>query len=216
MSYGRGGNRVTGGVRKADILMGPLPSKRSHVSEAPIPARQDKDLRRVLAGETLVGILFDAGVFPYVIWLVNLTPPATLGGPDGVVASLTKATIFAVSLMTIILTVVWRRNVANGTAPRVGAKVFAWSSVVPRNILVRVIFFVLLAMVTLMPVGIAICVLFGLYPMTKLSFAAFNVGYGMLIGTVVTPYVTLAAMAGFQKGASMPGNEKSQVESSEK
>jgi hypothetical protein len=31
--------------------------------------------------------------------------------------------------------------------------------------------------------------------MTKLGFAAFNVCFGALIGTVVTPFVTLAAMA---------------------
>jgi hypothetical protein len=36
---------------------------------------------------------------------------------------------------------------------------------------------------------------FGLCPMTKLGFAAFNVCFGALIGTVVTPLVTLAAMA---------------------
>lgn len=159
------------------------------------PPRRGKDLYYVLVREILVGILFNGLVFPYLIWLVNLPPPATLGGPDGVVASLTKATGFAVSLMTLILTLLWRKNAAKGTVPRVGATVLAWSRFTPRNIVGRAMLFVFLALATLMPIGVAVCFHFGLYPMTKLSFAAVNMGYGTLIGTVVTPWVTLAAMA---------------------
>jgi hypothetical protein len=170
------------------------------VDDMPVAATWDKDLPRVLAREILVGVLFNALVFPYLIWLVNLPPPATLGGPDGVVASLTKATFFAVSLMTIILTMIWRKRAVKGALPRVGADVLAWSRFTPRNIVGRALFFVLLALAMLMPIGVAVCFCFGLYPMTKLSFAAFNVCYGTLIGTVVTPFVTLAAMAKFQTG----------------
>jgi len=168
----------------------------------PAVAGPGKRLRRILVREILVGVLFNALVFPYLIWLVNLPPPAALGGPDGVVASLAKATIFAVSLMTIILTMVWRRNAAKGAIPMVGEDILAWSRLAPRNILVRALFFVLLAMATLMPIGVAVCACLGLYPMTKLSFAAFNVCYGTLIGTVVTPFVTLAAMAELPASAS--------------
>jgi hypothetical protein len=154
----------------------------------------------ILVREILVGVLFNGFVFPYLIWLVNLPPPASLAGADGVVASLTKATVFAVGLMTIILTLVWRRKAAKGAIPLVGTGVLAWSRFIPRNIAGRALVFVFLALVTLTPIGVAVCFSFGLYPMTKLSFAAFNVCYGTLIGTVVTPFVTLAAMAANQQG----------------
>ena len=152
-------------------------------------------LTRVLVRESLVGVFFNGLVFPYLIWVVNLPPPATLGGADGVVASFTKATGFAVSLMTIILTLLWRKNAVRGTIPSVGATVHAWSRFAPRNIAARALFFVFLSLATLMPIGVAVCFYFGLYPMTKLSFAAINMAYGTLIGTVVTPWVTLVAMA---------------------
>ena len=165
------------------------------------PSRPGKGLSRVLVRESLVGVLFNGLVFPYLIWAVNLPPPATLGGPNGVVASFTKATGFAVSLMTIILTLLWRKNAASGSIPAVGATVLAWSKFAPRNIAARALFFVFLALATLMPIGVAACFCFGLYPMTKLSFAAVNMGYGTLIGTVVTPWVTLVAMAESQTKA---------------
>ena len=155
----------------------------------------------ILVREILVGVLFNGFVFPYLIWLVNLPPPASMAGADGVVASLTKATIFAVGLMTIILTLVWRGKAAKGTVPSVGTEVLGWSRFIPRSIAGRALVFVLLALVTLTPIGVAVCFWFELYPMTKLSFAAFNVCFGTLIGTVVTPFVTLAAMAENQPGA---------------
>jgi hypothetical protein len=153
------------------------------------------DLPTVLVREILVGVLFNALVFPYLIWLADLQPPAALGGADGVVSSLTKATVFAVSLMTVILTVVWRRKGIKGDIPVVGAVVLAWSRHIPRNIAGRAFFFVLAALATLAPIGVAVSAGFGLCPMTKQGFAVFNVGFGALLGTVVTPFVTLAAMA---------------------
>lgn len=180
-----------------------MPPRRSRVEplshsmpdEGSNPSRPDKGLSGVLVRESLVGVLFNGLVFPYLIWVVNLPPPAALGGPNGVVASFTKATGFAVSLMTIILTLLWRKNAASGSIPSVGATVLAWSRFAPRNIVARAVFFVFLALATLMPIGVAVCFCFGLYPMTKLSFAAVNMAYGTLIGTVVTPWVTLVAMA---------------------
>jgi hypothetical protein len=153
------------------------------------------DLPTVLVREILVGVLFNALVFPYLIWLADLRPPAALGGADGVVSSLTKATVFAVSLMTVILTAVWRRKGIKGNVPVVSAGVLAWSRHIPRNIVGRAFFFVLAALATLAPIGVAVSAGFGLCPMTKQGFAVFNVGFGALIGTVVTPFVTLAAMA---------------------
>jgi hypothetical protein len=97
--------------------------------------------------------------------------------------------------MTAILTAVWRKKAIKGNVPVVGAAVLAWSRYTPHNIVGRAVFFVLAALATLAPIGVAMSVGFGLYPMTKLGFAAFNVCFGALIGTVVTPFVTLAAMA---------------------
>jgi hypothetical protein len=153
------------------------------------------DLPRVLTREILVGVAFNALVFPYLIWRVDLQPPAALGGADGVVASLAKATVFAVSLMTVILTAVWRRKAVKGNVPVVGARVLAWSRFIPRNFVGRALFFALAALVTLAPLGVAVSAALGLCPMTRAGFAAFNVCFGALLGTVVTPFVTLAAMA---------------------
>jgi hypothetical protein len=180
-------------------MVGAPPYKRYRIE--PRVARGGENLLSVLIREILVGVLFNALVFPYLIWLVNLKPPATLGGPDGVVGSLAKATVFAVSLMTVILTMVWRKKAGRGTVPLVGSAVLVWSRFTPRNIVGRALFFALLALATLAPIGVAVCFLFGLYPMTKLGFAVFNVCYGAVIGTVVTPFVTLVAIGDCQTAA---------------
>jgi hypothetical protein len=155
----------------------------------------DGDVRRVLFKETLIGVLFNGFVFPFIIWLVNVKPPETLGGADGVVASFTKATIMSITLMTVLLTMMWRARAAKGAVPAVGPRVLTWSRLVPRNTMGRALLFVLAAMVTLMPLGVAVCIWFGLYPMSKQGFAMVNVCYGAVIGAVVTPLITLVAMA---------------------
>jgi hypothetical protein len=153
------------------------------------------DMRRVLRKEILIGVLVNALVFPLIIWLSNLQPPATLDGMDGVIASFAKATAAAVFLMTVILTVVWRMRATKETIPAVGARVLAWSRFIPRNVVGRALLFVLAAQATLTPLGIGVCIFFELYPMSKLGFAMVNVCYGVVVGTVVTPFITLAAMA---------------------
>jgi hypothetical protein len=164
----------------------------------------DTDMRHVLLKEILVGVLFNALVFPFIIWLVNLRPPATLEGADGVVASLTKATVFPVFLMTVIVTLVRRTRATKGAVPEVGPRVLAWSKFIPRNVIGRALIFVFASLATLTPLGVALCSWFGLYPMSKLGFAMVNVCYGTVIGTVVTPFIALAAMAEQRTAASGP------------
>ena len=53
----------------------------------------------------------------------------------------------------------------------------------------------LAAQATLTPLGVAVCIWFELYPMSKQGFAMVNICYGVVIGSVVTPFITLAAMA---------------------
>jgi len=156
-----------------------------------------RDIRRVLFKEVLIGVVLNALVFPFIIWLLDVKPPAAFDGPDGVVASLAKATAFSVFLMTVILTLVWRvqAQAGKGTAASVGSRVLSWSRFVPRNVIGRALLFVLAAMVTLLPLGVAVCDWFDLYPMTKQGFALVNVCYGALIGTAVTPFITLVAIA---------------------
>jgi uncharacterized membrane protein len=155
----------------------------------------DRDVRRILFKETLIGVLVNALVFPFIIWLVDVKPPAALAGADGVVASLTKATIMSVFLTTVILTIMWRVRAAKGAVPEVGSRVLTCSRFVPRNAIGRALLFVLAAMVTLMPLGVAVCIWCGLYPLSKEGFAMVNVCYGVVIGAVVTPLITLVAMA---------------------
>jgi hypothetical protein len=155
----------------------------------------DTDIRRVLIVEILIGVLVNALVFPFIIWLIDLKPPATLNGSDGVIASFTKATVFAVFLMTVILTMVWRARAAKGAVPAVGPRVLAWSKFIPHHVVGRALLFVLAAQATLTPLGVAVCIWFELYPMSKLGFAVVNICYGVLVGSVVTPFITLAAMA---------------------
>ena len=155
----------------------------------------DADIRRVLVAEILIGVLVNALVFPFIIWLIDLRPPATLNGSDGVIASFTKATVSAVFLMTVILTMVWRTRAAKGAVPAVGSRVLAWSKFIPRNVVGRALLFVLAAQATLTPLGVAVCIWFDLYPMSKQGFAVVNICYGVVVGSVVTPFITLAAMA---------------------
>jgi hypothetical protein len=164
-------------------------------SELQTAGALDADIRVVLFREILVAVLFNALVFPFIIWLIDLKPPATLGGADGVVASFTKATVLTVLLMTLILTMVWRTRAAKGVVPAVGSGVLAWSKFAPRNVVGRALLFMLAALATLAPLGIAVCIWFELYPLSKLGFAMVNVCYGAVIGTLVTPFITLAAMA---------------------
>src|SRR5882757_7501816 len=166
-----------------------------------------RDIRRVLFKEVLIGVVLNALVFPFIIWLLDVKPPAAFDGPGGVVASLAKATAFSVFLMTVILTLVWRvqAQAGKGTAASVGSRVLSWSRFVPRNVIGRALLFVLAAMVTLLPLGVAVCDWFDLYPMTKQGFALVNVCYGALVGTVVTPFITLVAIAEQQAAGDKTG-----------
>jgi hypothetical protein len=101
----------------------------------------------------------------------------------------------SITLMTVLLTMMWRARAAKGAVPEVGSRVLAWSRFVPRNAIGRALLFALAAMATLMPLGVAVCIWFGLYPMSKQGFAMVNVCYGAVIGAVVTPLITLVAMA---------------------
>jgi len=154
----------------------------------------DTDIRRVLTVEIFIGVLVNALVFPFIIWLIDLRPPATLNGSDGVIASFTKATVSAVFLMTVILTMVWRARATKGAVPAVGSRVLAWSRFVPHNVVGRALLFVLAAQATLTPLGVAVCIWFDLYPMSKQGFAVVNICYGVVVGSVVTPFITLAAI----------------------
>ncbi len=74
------------------------------------PARADAGpaLRRMMLIDTLIGILVNAGVFPFILWLARLAPPTRAFGASGGLTDAIKATAFPVVLMTIIMTLVLR------------------------------------------------------------------------------------------------------------
>jgi len=152
-------------------------------------------LRRTLLGEVAVGVVINALLIPAIMWLADARPPATFGGADGILSAFVKATVFQVFAMTLVLTVVLRLRIRKGAVAAIDSGALPWRRFTPRHVITRAFVFTLAAMATLMPIGVGICALFELYPLSKAAFAAVNVGYGASIGVLVTPFVALAAMA---------------------
>ena len=63
-----------------------------------------RKLRRTLAAEVAISILINGFAIPAVIWAVDVAPPKTLGGGDGVIVGLAMATALPVFFMTLLIT----------------------------------------------------------------------------------------------------------------
>src|SRR5882757_9800372 len=71
-------------------------------------ARAAIDAGRVFRIEFIISMLVNMIVFPALIWLAHVPPPATIQGSDGLLADAFKASAFAVLFLTIGITVPMR------------------------------------------------------------------------------------------------------------
>lgn len=179
--------------------------------ESPARTGAGPALRRMMLIDTLVGVLVNAGVFPLILWLVRLPPPA---GPGEGLADAVKATALPVVLMTFIMTLVLRarfRKAPASAADLIGPLTPAFVRAValrlgapwkPRSssagpfsgVLLRTALFTLLAVIVLAPLRVAVCAALGLYPLSMPGFTLLNVVHGAIIGTLFMPPIILAAM----------------------
>ena len=157
-----------------------------------LPAIQSKMMKTEIAISTVI----NAVIIPVLLWLAPIPPPLELWGANGVAASLVKGTIIPVLLMSTLITFLLRKRVTKmNLAPLDrSATPFAWLGGLPSLPPLRAVIFVLAALVTVMPVSLAVAGALKTYPMTEPSFFLFNVVYGVVIALMVTPFVVLAVL----------------------
>ena len=151
--------------------------------------------------DTLVGIFVNAIVFPIFLWAVGLKPPQHLTGSDGAILDAVMATVCPVGLMTLVMTLVLRARFAKTPPGRYGDH--GWLRYCPRNVIARTILFVLVAVVTLVPLRIAVSLILALLPMTTLSHGLLNLCHGAVIGFLFMPAIFIAALS--DRGAAGAG-----------
>ena len=150
-------------------------------------------IRRMLLLDVLGALAVNAGVFPILLWLVGLVPPSGPFGAGGGLSDAVKAVAFPVGLMTVIMTLVLRARFRR--TPPGAVIVPQLFALVPRNLLLRTVLFIVLAVTILTPLRVGMCLLLGLYPLSELSFSGLNVASGIVIALVVMPPIFLAALA---------------------
>lgn len=150
-------------------------------------------LRQEVAVSTAINALVPAAI----IWLLDVSPPQRLIGPDTILGALVPASGLATLVMTLVLTAIVRARVAKGTVPAL-----AWPRsergiyrLVPHSLPLRALALALLAIVLLVPVGWAVVAVTGILPLTKLGALAFNIAFGAAVGLVMTRFVVLPALA---------------------
>ena len=157
--------------------------------------------RAAVRTETLVSIAINALVPTLVIWLLGVSPPASLLGQGGILPSMLPAAGIATFVMTLLLTQIVRARVRRGSLPALN-----WPRAergmmrfIPQNYPLRALALGLLAVVLLVPTGVLIFALFDralhLLPLTRSGFVAFNITYGAIVGAVMARFVVLPALA---------------------
>lgn len=155
------------------------------------------DHRRALHQEMIVSTAINSLVPAAIIWLVDLAPPDTLLGANGIVGPMSKASGLATFAMTLILTLIVRHRVRGGGLPALD-----WPNAErglmrfqPRMLLLRAIANALLAVVLLVPAGLVVVAIIHILPLDKIGFLMFNLVFGAIVGIVMTRFVVLPALA---------------------
>lgn len=154
-----------------------------------------RSLPHVLAAETLVGVVIGALIIPAIIWLLDAAPPTDLVGKHGVIVGLLMGTFFQVFGTGIAVTLVLRNRVRRGSLHALAPQAFPWAGRLPRNWALRALLLTVFALALLVPVALAICAIFHVYPLSKAHFAALNSLYGALVAILITPVVAVAALS---------------------
>lgn len=152
---------------------------------------------RALGQETVVSTCINAFLPAAIIWFLNVTPPQVLVGPNDILAALVPGAGAATFAMTLILTMIVRTRVIKGAVP-----VFDWPRAerglyrfIPQNLLLRALVLAVMAIVIMVPLGLAVTALSGLLPLTKVGALIFNIIYGAAVGLLMTRFVVLPALA---------------------
>lgn len=153
--------------------------------------------RQAVRTETIVSVAINAIAPAAIIWVVDASPPQTLTGEHGILGAMLPAAGLATLLMTLVLTNIVRVRVRKGALPALdwpkgerGA--MAW---IPQNLILRAVALALLALVLLVPTGLAVVAVIDILPLTKVGLLIFNLIYGAMVGLVMARFVVLPALA---------------------
>ena len=150
-----------------------------------------------LAKETVISVAFNAVVPAGIIWLIGVAPPQSLFGPDSILPPLVMGAGIATFGMTLVLTTIIRARVVSGGLPAFDwpRAERGWYRWIPQKILLRGLALAILAIIVLVPAGLAVAAMTGILPLTEIGALAFNVVYGTCMGLLITRFVVLPALA---------------------
>lgn len=150
-----------------------------------------------LAKETIISTLVNALLPAVIIWLISISPPRTLLGPDSILPSLVFGSGIATVAMTLVLTTIIRKRVAAGSLPAFDwpRAERGWYRWIPGNLLLRAVVLAAVAIMLLVPAGFLVVALTGILPLSDVGALVFNIGFGACTGLLMTRFVILPALA---------------------
>lgn len=152
---------------------------------------------RAVRNETIVSTAINSLIPAAIIWFVELPPPDSLVGTNGIIGPMAKASGLATFAMTLVLTMIVRMRVRKGALPALNwpqgeRGALGW---LPSNVFLRALAVAFLAVILLVPTGLAVVALLGIVPLDRVGFLIFNLLFGALVGIVMTRFVVLPALA---------------------
>ena len=154
---------------------------------------RDPAVRRIIAGDWLISILINTLVIPAILWGLGAPPPHGLTGANGIIADAVRSTVNPMLMMTVMITAELRLRRRAGKIPFVHADL-AWLKWVPKSLILRCVFFVVLGNLLLAPLRVVTFVVLGLYMITPLQYLICNMIYGIVIGLTFSHIIILPAL----------------------
>jgi hypothetical protein len=154
--------------------------------------------RKFLVKETLVGIMVNAvisGIIAFFMFRSQSEIP--LWGKNGLFFDLIPTIFLMTFCMTLGMTPATRARIGKGKAPVAPwhRSEYAVFRVFPRAFVLRAFVFGAMALLILLPTTTVLVSLLNGCPMTFTEMLLFKICYGALIGLLLTPAITLVAMA---------------------
>ena len=154
---------------------------------------RDPVARRIILGDWLISILVNTAVIPAILWGLGAPAPRGLAGANGIVADAIRSTVNPMLMMTVMITAELRLRRRAGKIPYVQANL-AWLKWIPKSLVLRCVFFVVLGNLVLAPLRVVAFVSLGLYMLTPFQYAISNVLYGIVIGLTFSHLIILPAL----------------------
>ena len=153
-----------------------------------VPPSAAAEQRRIILVETCISTTINALVPPAIIWALGVHVPVSLADQA---ATLARGTFLASFATSFIGTAIVRGRLARGAPPMARFASRVW---IPRLLPLRALFLTAAALLTLLPAGLAAAQVLGLAHMDRSGLFFFNVLFGILVGGVLTPFVTCLAL----------------------